>query len=159
MKHSDKKIPKIQLFLHVTTLLIACIIVTDFILPGKVYTSEVIDIKKQRQNYYNAGGNYHYSYRVVTNKHSFSVSKDFEKSIKNKKIKYSVSLLFKKINKYGLHDSKDTSIYSLRIVSGLVLPLIVISTILISFTLKKRISTLLFILRIILLANLILLLN
>lgn len=150
---------KIQLFSYGVTLLVSLIILGDFILPGSIYTDEVIAIKKERQQYYNAAGNYHYSYKAVTSQHRFLVSEDFAKSAQDKKIKYSVSLLFKEINRYGLLSSKESMVHSLRIASGLILPLLIIGTILIAYKYKKRIGTLLFILQIILLGNLVLLIG
>lgn len=144
---------KIQLLLYGITVIVSLVILIDFIVPGKVFTEEVIEIEKQRQQYYNAGGNYHYSYKAITSKHHFSVSEGFAKSVQNKKIKYSVSFIFKEINSYSLLSSENSTIYSFRIVSGLILPLIVIITIAIAYRYKKKISTLIFVLQIILLAN------
>lgn len=148
---------KIQLLLYGITILASLVILIDFTLPGKVFTEEVLEIEKERQQYYNAGGNYHYSYKVITAKHHFSVSEGFAKSVQNKKIKYSVSLIFKEINRYSLLSSENSTIYSFRIVSGLILPLLVIFTIAIAYRYKKKISTLIFVLQIILLANFIML--
>ena len=147
---------RLKLLLYVITLIIALVILIDFSLPGKVFTEEVASIKKTRQNYYNAAGNYHYSYRVITSKHQFSVTEDFAKSVQDKKVEYSVSFLFKEINSYQLVSSDKSETYSFRIASGLVLPLLVIFTIIIAYKYKRRMSTLLFVLQIILLANLVL---
>ena len=154
-----KETNKIQLFLYGITVIISLVILFDFILPGKVFTDEVIDIKKERQQYYNAARNYHYSYKVVTSKHQFSVTKAFAKSAQDKKVKYSVSLIFKEVNRHRLLSSENSTIYSFRIVSGLIFPLMVIITIAIAYRYKKRISTLIFVLQIILLLNLILLIQ
>ncbi len=139
------------------TVIVSLVMLIDFTLPGKVFIEEVIDVEKKRQQYYNAGGNYHYSYKVITSKHHFSVSEGFAKSVQNREIKYSVSLIFNEINRHSLHSPENSTIYSFRIVSGLILPLIVIITIAIAYSYKKKISTLIFVLQIILLANFILL--
>ena len=89
---------KTKRLVYSLTLVIALVILIDFAMPGTVFTEDVTNIKKTRQNYYNAAGNYHYSYRVITPKHHFSVAEDFAKSIQDKKVEYSVSLLFKEIN-------------------------------------------------------------
>lgn len=150
---------KTKRLVYSLTLVIALVILMDFTLPGTLFTEYVTNIKKTRQNYYNAAGNYHYSYRVITPKHQFSVSRDFAKLVADKKVEYSVSLLFKKINSYRLQSSKKNEIYSFRIASGLVLPLLVIFTIVIAYIYKRRISILLFVLQVLLLANLALLIR
>ena len=155
IKEADKK----KLLVYGITLITAFVILIDFILPGKVFTEEIINIEKERQQYYNAARNYHYSYKVVTSKHHFSVSEDFAKYVQSQKIKYSVSFIFKEVNRYGLLSSKKSSIYSFRIVSGLILPLLVIFTIVVAYKYKKRLSILIFVLQVTLLANLIILMQ
>jgi len=148
---------KTKFLLYGISLLIALIIIIDFTLPGKVYTEEIIDIKNEREKYYNAGGNSHSTYKVITSKHQFNVSEDFAESAEKKKIKYSVSLIFKEINRYELFSSEKNEIYSFRMVSGLVLPLLVILALLIAYKYEDRIRILLFVLQITLLGNLIML--
>jgi hypothetical protein len=148
---------KTKLLLYGLTLLTALVILIDFTLPGKVFTEEGVNIKKEREKYFNAGGNSHNTYKLITSKHHFSVSESFAKSVQNKKIKYSVSLIFKEINRYGLLSSKKSEIYSFRMASGLVLPLIVIFTLVIAYKYEDRISLLIFVLQITLLANFIIL--
>ena len=152
-----KETSKLQLLLYGISVILALVILIDFTLPGKVFIEDVIKVESQREQYYNAGGNSHHSYKVITSQHQFSVSEYFAKSIKNKKIKYSVSLIFKEINRHSLVSSKNSTIYSFRIVSGLALPLIVIITILIAYKYKKEIGILMFVLQVLLLANFIIL--
>jgi len=152
-----KETNKIQLLLYGITILLALVILIDFTLSGKVFTEDLIKVERNRETYYNAGGNSHISYKVITSKHQFSVSEDFAKSVENKQIEYSESLIFKKINRHKLVSSGKSTIYSFRIVSGLVLPLIVIITILIAYIYKKEISILIFVLQILLLGNFIML--
>ncbi len=153
IEEADKK----QLLVYGITLITAFVILIDFILPGKVFTEQVVNIEKERQQYYNAARNYHYSYKVVTSKHHFSVSEDFAKYVQGQNIKYSVSFIFKEVNRYGLSSSKKSSIYSFRIVSGLILPLLVIFTILVAYQYKKRLRVLIFVLQVVLFANLVIL--
>jgi hypothetical protein len=154
---SAKKINQNKLVLYAITLFIALIIIVDFTLPGKTYTEEVISVEKKRQQYYNAARNYHYSYEVVTAKHNIMVTEDFAKSVENKLIKYSVSLIFNEINKYGLESSNESITYSFRIASGLVLPLLVIFTIFFMYKYNRKMNILIFVLQIVLLANFIML--
>lgn len=150
-----KEISKVKLFLYGLTILTALIILVDFTLPGKVFTEDIISIDKERQQYYNAAGNSHYSYKLITSKHRFTVSEDFAKSVEDEKIKYSVSLIFNEVNRYDVHSSEQSNIHSFRIASGLILPLIIIFTILIAYKYKKKMNTLLFVLHVVLLGNLI----
>ncbi len=136
--------------------LIAVIIITDFTLPGKVFTKDIIAIKKEKQQYYNAAKNYHFSYELTTNKHQFLVTKDFVKSNwKNNKVDYSVSLVFKEVNWYKPTTSTIKSYYSLRILSGLIFPLLVLTSMAFSYYYKKNIDIFIFVLQALLLADLI----
>lgn len=137
-------------------ILLALVIVLDFVLPGITYTDKVVDIKKELQQYYNAGGNYHYSYRVFTTKHNFSISEEFaEKVQENQKIQYQVSLLFEEINSYGLVTSERKSIYSLRALSGLILPLFTIIVLALGYKYESKMGVLVFVTQVLLLADLI----
>lgn len=136
--------------------LIAVIIIIDFTLPGKVFTKDIIAIKKEKQQYYNAAKNYHFSYELTTNKHQFLVTKDFVKSNwKNNKVNYSISLIFKEVNWYKLTTSTIKTYYSLRILSGLILPLLVLTAMAFSYYYKKNIDIFIFVLQALLLADLI----
>ncbi|WP_394751065.1 hypothetical protein [Spongiimicrobium salis] len=155
----SKENNKTRLYAYGLTVLLSLIVLLDFALPGKVFTEDVLDIKKTRQNYYNAAGNYHYSYKVVTAEHQFLVSEDFAKLAQDEKIAYSVSWLFKEVNRHRLPANGVSSIYSLRMASGLILPLLVILMIAIAYGYKKRMSRLIFVLQVISVLNLILLLQ
>ena len=157
---TPKQRDKLRLSLHGIFIFIALLMLSDFILPGKVFTDEIIQVEKKKQQYYNAARNYHYSYKVNTNKHRFSVSENFARLVQNnQKIKYSVSRIFKEINRYGLLISENSTIYSFRIISGLIIPLMVIIAIGISYKYKHKMSTLIFVLQITLIGNLIILIN
>ena len=147
---------KLRLTAYTISILIALVIIADFALPGKIITDKIANIQKSLEEYYNAGGNYHYSYKISTDKHEFSVTEEFAVLVKeNEEIEYSVSQIFKKVNWYKQPNSDDKSFYSLRIASGLVLPLLVILSIFIAYRYKKKMNTLLFVLQILLIADLI----
>ncbi|MCF2874755.1 MULTISPECIES: hypothetical protein [unclassified Tenacibaculum] len=147
---------KLRLTVYTISILIALVIIADFALPGKIITNKIANIQKSLEEYYNAGGNYHYSYKISTDKHEFSVTEEFAVLVKeNEEIEYSVSQIFKKVNWYKQPSSDDKSFYSLRIVTGLVLPLLVILSIFIAYRYKKKMNTLLFVLQILLIADLI----
>ncbi len=138
-------------------ILTALMIVIDFQLPGRVLLDEVSDVKIEHQQYYNAARNLHYSYRVITSKHNFYVSEDFVDIVrKNRKVKYSVSRLFKEVNHYevvGKAESKE--MYSLRILSGLIIPLLVIIIMEMAYLNEKKFSILIFVIQVILIGDLI----
>ncbi|MFK7781468.1 hypothetical protein [Psychroserpens sp.] len=146
----------LRISLYAIFTFIALVILVDFTVPGRVINDEIITIKKERQDYYNAANNYHYSYKVITSEHEFLVTEDFANlEPVNKNIEYSISLIFKEINWYRLLSSENKSFYSLRIVSGLILPLLAIILIFVAFRYKKEIDILVFIIQVLLIADLI----
>ena len=147
-----------KLISYVLTITLALAILMDFSLPGKTLTEEIISIDKNKQSYYNAGGNFHYVHTIKTTNHKFPVSEVFAKSHKDKNISFTTSLIFDEINEYSSPTYKNSSQYSLRIAYGLILPLIVILVLLVSLKLKKRMDTLVFVLQAVLVADLIFLL-
>ncbi|GAB1309654.1 hypothetical protein KH5_23370 [Urechidicola sp. KH5] len=150
---------KATLIAYSIPVLMALIIILDFALPGTKYNEEVTNIERERQNYYNAGGNYHYTYEVVTPTTTFTVEEDFAKQVKGKEIGYTVSLFFKEVNKHYLLPKGTIRIHSFRIATGLVYPLFVIFMIFIAYRYKKNWDTLLFVLQVVLLADLFLLMQ
>ncbi|MHA7102289.1 hypothetical protein [Roseivirga pacifica] len=139
--------------------LAALLILIDFALPGKLVSHKIVDIQSAHQQYYNAGGNSHYSYAITTNAHTFPVTEAFAQSVQvNQKIEYSVSSIFKEVNWYKSPSANNRFIYSLRLVSGLVLPLLAIIVFAAAFKYKKKISTLAFVFQVLVIADLIFLL-
>lgn len=137
-------------------ILIAFLIIGDFILPGAEYNDEIMSIQKERQDYFNAARNYHYSTEVVTTQHRFSVSEEFGLTAKEKdEIEYSVSQLFNEVNWYRSTSSQSKSFYSLRMMSGLIIPLSLLISLFVVYRLKKNLSTLVFVLKLLILADLI----
>ncbi len=155
-----EKRDKLSLSLYAIFTFIALVILVDFVWLGRTFNDEIINVQKERQQYYNAARNYHYSYKVNTNEHEFFVTEDFAKSdLINEKIEYSVSPLFKEVNWYRFLTSENKSYYSLRIISGLVIPILTIVLIFLTFRYKLNIGTLVFITEVILIVNLIYLLT
>ncbi len=147
---------KLRLSLYAIFVLAALVIIVDFILPGRIINDDIINVKRERQQYYNAARNYHYSYKLITREHQFSVAEDFAELIQDEeKIEYSVSRIFKEVNWYRLLSSENRAVYSLRILSGLVLPLLTIISILVAYLYKKNMGTLVFVLQVLLVADLI----
>ncbi len=150
---------KLRLGLYSLFVLTSITILTDFILPGSVIVEEIIDVRKEKQQYYNAARNYHFSYRVFTITNNFSITEDFAKEIKNnQQIEFAVSPIFKEINSYRLLNTGNRDIYSLRILSGLVIPLALILVIGLAFKYEKKMSILIFVIQVLVIADLIFLL-
>lgn len=150
---------KLRLLVYATFVLAALVIIVDFVLPGRIINDEIINVKRERQQYYNAARNYHYSYKVITNEHQFSVDEDIAELVQNhEKIEYSVSRIFKEVNWYKLLSSENRAFSSLRIISGIVLPLLTIISILVAYRYKRNIGTLVFVLQTLLIADLVFLL-
>lgn len=151
---------KTRLIIHAIFVIAAIIMLVDFIAPGSIIEDEIVDVQTQRQNYYNAAQNYHYSYKVITKQHKFLVTDDFADAIKGeKKIQYSVSPIFQKVNWHKLPTDTNKSFYSLRIASGLVLPLLMIIAIFVVIRYKKKLGSVVLILQILMIGNLYLLLT
>jgi len=141
--------------LYGITALIALVVLLDVCIPGKSYTDNVTEIIREKQKYYNAATNYHYSYKVVTPNHKFLVPEEFAAEAQDKEITYSVSLLFHEVNGFKLTTDKSYSMYSFRVVSGIILPLLILLILGLRLTYTKKVDKLLFILQIIMLLNLI----
>lgn len=149
-----QKFNKLRLSAYAFFTLGAFIILFDFVYPGRILNDEIIDLSRERQQYYNASGNYHYSYIISTNGHEFIVAENFIKpELINKKIEYSISRIFKEVNWYKLLSSKKKSFSSLRVASGFVLPLLLIISIFVAYRYKKKIGLLIFILQVLFLAD------
>ncbi|MAN60204.1 MAG: hypothetical protein CMC08_10250 [Flavobacteriaceae bacterium] len=133
----------------------ALVILADFSLPGTLRNDEIVKVQREKQRYYNAAGNYHYSYKVVTTTDKFLVSETFAKAaLIGQDITYTVSPLFSEVNWYRSRAAEGNSYFSLRIVSGLVLPLFLLLALTVAYSRKWKIGSILFILQVLLLADL-----
>lgn len=147
---------KLQLSLHAFMTIVAMVIIIDFAWSGRIINDEIVKLQKQLQQHNNASGNYHYSYKVITNEHQFWIDEDFAKLVEDQeKIEYSVSPIFEEVNWYSSLSSQNKSTYSLRILSGLVIPLLTIIAIVVCYRSRFNIGMLVFLLQVLLIANLI----
>ena len=143
-------------WLYLLTIALAAVIFIDFELPGKAVTNEILEIKKERQQYYNAAQNFHYTYKIVTAEHSFTVSEDFAKEVSiGEKVEYAVSYLFNEVNRYASAQGEHSSIHSFRWVSGLILPLLTVIIMLLAMKYPGRLSIVSFVFQVLLIADLI----
>jgi hypothetical protein len=149
---------KFRLYFYGLFTLASLIILLDFLLPGRKVVDEIISVQKERQQYYNAARNFHYSCKVSTTQHEFYITGDYAQEIAiSEKIEYSFSLIFKEVNAYRLLRSKESETYYLRFISGLIIPFLVIVIIGIAFLSKKKMSTLVFVFQVLLIADVVLL--
>jgi len=140
--------------------LLSIFILFDFLLPGKITVEEIIDIPRNEENYYNAGQNYHYSFSVITKGYNFSITENFARKInRNEKIEFEISTIFNEINKYRLNNNDSFEVYPTRIISGLILPSLLIIVLTLAYKYKSKISTLVFVIKVVQIANFIFLLN
>lgn len=138
---------------------LALIMIADFAVSKKELIEPITRISREHQQYFNAGGNSHHTFKVYTQKHSFHVSDNFVKKIEPKQeIRYTISLLFNEVNTYGLKDSKNNHVYTLRLLTGFVVPLLTICTMVLAFKYHKKMSIFIFIIQVLSIANFILLL-
>lgn len=158
MKHQLKK-GKLKEFGYKLTILLSIIILIDFFYPGTPYNETIIGIKREQQQYYNASGNSHSSYRIFTNKHNFTTTTNFAKSIKkSQNVNYIISPIFQEVNSHYTNKSNKT-LHSLRLFSGLILPVFILLIILGSQKINWKTENLIFVLQILSIGNLIFLLN
>lgn len=149
---------KLRLWINSIIIIVSLIILTDFILPGKVVSDEIVMVKKEIQQH-KTSSKYHDSYKIITNTHQFSVSEDFVSLVSVKdNIVYSVSSIFNEVNWYRLLTTEKKDVYSLRIITGLIVPLFTIVLIVIANRFNYQIGTLVFLAHIFLIADLIYLL-
>lgn len=136
-------------------MVLGAVLILDFVLPGKPITEEVVAIKKDRQQYYNAAQNSHYSYRIITETRAFPISENFAGEIaKGEQIIYSISYLFAEVNTYGKAAGKS-QIYSLRWFTGLVIPLFAMLVFFLRYRSKTKYGTLAFVMQMLVIGDLI----
>ncbi len=143
-------------WLSILIIALAALIFIDFELPGKTVTGEILEIKKERQRYYNAAQNYHYTYKIVTAEHSFTISESFAKEVAvGEKVDYAVSFLFHEVNRYALAEGEHSGIHSFNWVAGLILPLLTVIIMLLAMKYPGRLSIVSFVFQVLLIADLI----
>jgi len=116
---------KLQTIILALSAIIAAITIIDFSFTGQTITETALSSKTKFERYYNAGGNSHTSHSIHTKSYNFYASEDFQYQVKdNDTLQLKTSLLFNEINSATLIKSNTKEIYSLRLYSGLILPLL-----------------------------------
>ena len=151
---------KARAFIMALCALFALIMIMDYGLSGKAYVEEIIAINKSFEKYYNAGRNAHYSFRIQTENHDFPVSESFASLAKaGQGLNIEVSPLFSEVNSTEILETGYKEVFSLRVFSGLVLPILVLLILAIGCKYGGKVSTLVFVIEVVTVANLIFLLN
>lgn len=139
---------------------LALSMLVDYTLFSQRVEEKISGIHTSQENYYNAGANAHYSYRVQTAHFDFPVSHHFASMAQEgQPILLTVSPIFGEVNLYQLQSTGDAERHSLRIVSGLVVPLLVLLVLFLGLRYKEKLSTLVFVAEVAVLANLLYLLT
>lgn len=133
---------------------LAVIVLLDFLIPGTSSVEKVKSVEATREQYYNAARNYHHSYKIKTENTDSNVSEKFAKKIRvGDKIKLETSFFFREINSYERLKTSEKETYSLRIFSGLIIPLFFFIVTLLFYFKRTRRKTLLFVTGILMIAN------
>ncbi len=133
-------------------IIISLVILLDYFSFSKQYNNEIISIAQQKQQYYNAARNSHNTYKLNTKTHSFYISGTFASKVKiGDQVTYDTSLLFNEVNSYHLKNEKK-EFFSLRLFSGLILPLL---SILLFLIIRKKNHIILLIVKILIIFDLI----
>lgn len=108
-------------------ILISGVIIIDFLFPGEMVNDTVVKVERIRQSHHNASGNSHFSFTLVGEHHKFDITEDFANAIDaNDEIRYSISPLFKEVNRFKKVKSNHASYFPLRVISGFILPLLIL---------------------------------
>ena len=147
---------KTTTYIYLAFTLAALLIVADLLVPGEVVTDRIKFVNKKREQYTNAAKNFHYSYEIITNEDRFTVNEDFATLAKmDDEITYSKSRIFSEVNWYRLVHSDDKSHSTMRILTGMIVPLLVIVVMLIAARIERDISTFAFVVQVLLIADLV----
>lgn len=139
--------------------LLALVIIADFAIPSKTHIEEAVAVKRTKERYNNAAQNSHYSYKIHTATRIFSASKDFAIQLnENQKVQTKISLLFNEVNSAKIAQTGETEVYSLRLQSGLVFPLLALIVLGFGYKQPHKRTILLFVVQALLLADLVFLL-
>ena len=108
-------------------ILISGVIIIDFLLPSELVNDRVVRVDRIRQSHHNASGNSHFSFILVGEHHKFDITENFAHAIdENDEIRYTTSPLFKEVNRFKKVNSIHASYFPLRVISGFVLPLLIL---------------------------------
>jgi len=150
---------KLKPISNVFFMLIALLTLVDYTLTGRQEIEPVIALNNSFESYYNARGNSHYSKKIETENFNFSISEKYYELINiGDEIAIEESPLFKEINASKSIKKNYTETYSLRRLTGLIIPLLLLIAIGINYKFKDKTTVLLVISKLIIVINLVYLL-
>jgi hypothetical protein len=156
----DMKVQKVKAITMAICALIAIVIIVDYSLSGTAHVEKVLSISRSLEKYYNAGGNSHYSYKIKTENHNFNASEEFATLVKKgQELKIGVYPIFQEVNSSVIIDNGHKETYSLRILTGLLLPLLALVIFGIGYKFGERVGTLVWVAEAALVVNFIYLLK
>lgn len=127
--------------IRVLFILLSSFVLVDFFVPTEVIRQQVVYVEKEKQNYNNAAGNFHYTYKVVTLNESFFVPEEIGRALtQNDEIEFSKSLFFKEVKWCRTVGSSQKSRPSIRFFVGVAIPLLTIAVMVgaLKFNLKNE---------------------
>lgn len=137
-------------------LLVAAVLLLDFVIPGKAFEETVTEVVRKQQRNYKTPGNSHYTYHVRTPQNFFLVSKPFAASITiGQPIEYRLSYLFNEINGYRLQNDEPFTRHSMQWFAGLAFPLIAMGLLLFSLKRPNKYGILMFVIQALIVADLV----
>ena len=140
-------------------LFIALISLGDFVFSNSSIKDIITEKKTSYESYNNAGGNSHVSKSIHSQKFEFNCSDAFfELSSVSDSLNLKVSPIFNKINRYTNLQKQYSETYSLRYVTGLIIPVLGLLILMLSFKFKEKMTIIVFVAQIALLSNFIYLL-
>ncbi len=135
-------------------LVIATILLLDFLIPGQIFREATQDVVREEQRYYNAAGNSHYTYHVRTGQNYFIVNKNFAKSLSaGDTIQYRLSYLFNEINGVKKCNDQQYTRHSMRWFAGMVFPIIAIFFLVLGIRNPKKYGNPIFVVQVLLIAD------
>ncbi len=140
------------------TIFLSSLVLLDMFIPGPSYESVIQRITINYESYFNAAGNGHDSYAIETENHSFYIDEITKENFsEGEEIQYRLSPIFNEIQHFQT-DSAVGKTSSMRLYSGIFLPVFCLLVIGLSFRLKERLSILTFVCQVLIIADLIYLL-
>ena len=150
----------IKHYILIACALISLVIILDFVLSKAPVSEKVTGVQSSLESHNNAGGNSHFSFKIRTENHHFLVSENFALNTKNGDlVKISVTPLFNEVNTVEMVTTGESEIYSLRLISGLFLPLLIIIILALGYKFGSKWSNVVFVFEVLALADLIFLLK
>ena len=155
-QENSRDMLKVKKWLIYLTILGATLILIDSLLPGALVESTIIGVSVEEEFYNNAAQNSHNSYHVITEFNQFDINKEragaFEKG---QIITMRLSLLFKEVQSYSIEKEEFSNLYTLRIFTGIITPMLILLFMGIALKFGSRVSTLTFVFQAVLIADLV----